>query len=71
MALKGQWVNSLDLGGVMVWSIEADDWRGYYGEEYPLVNTLKRIMNRSVANPFDIVYMVAPFISVERLLTLI
>ena len=46
MALKAQWVNSLELGGVMVWSIEADDWRGDYGEAYPLVNTLKRIMNR-------------------------
>ena len=46
MALKAQWVNSLELGGVMVWSIEADDFRGDYGEVYPLVNTLKRIMNR-------------------------
>ena len=46
MALKAQWVNSLELGGVMVWSIEADDWRGDYGEAYPLANTLKRIMNR-------------------------
>ena len=26
--------------------IEADDWRGDYGEKYPLVSTLKRIMNR-------------------------
>lgn len=48
MALKAQWVNSLELGGVMVWSIEADDWRGDYGEAYPLVNTLKRIMNRCI-----------------------
>ena len=46
MRLKGQWVNTLELGGAMVWSIEADDWRGDYGEQYPLVSTLKRIMNR-------------------------
>ena len=47
MALKAQWINSLELGGAMVWSIEADDFRGDYGEGYPLVNTIKRIMNRS------------------------
>ena len=46
MRLKGQWVNTMELGGAMVWSIEADDWRGDYGEKYPLVSTLKRIMNR-------------------------
>ena len=46
MALKAQWINSLELGGAMVWSIEADDFRGDYGEVYPLVNTIKRIMNR-------------------------
>ena len=46
MALKAQWINSLELGGAMVWSIEADDFRGDYGEVYPLVTTIKRIMNR-------------------------
>jgi len=45
MALKAQWINSLELGGAMVWSIEADDFRGDYGELYPLVTTIKRIMN--------------------------
>ena len=54
MALKAQWVNSLELGGVMVWSIEADDWRGDYGEAYPLANTLKRIMNRCSSLPLSL-----------------
>ena len=46
MAIKAQWVNTMDLGGSMVWSIEADDFRGDYGDKYPLVSTIKRIMNR-------------------------
>jgi len=45
MAIKAQWVNTMDLGGSMVWSIEADDFRGDYGDKYPLVSTIKRIMN--------------------------
>jgi len=45
MRIKGQWVNSMELGGSMVWSIEADDFRGDYGPKYPLVSELKRIMN--------------------------
>lgn len=28
-----------------VWSIEADDFRGDYGAKYPLISTIKRIMN--------------------------
>merc|ERR1712038_1116512 len=45
MGIKAQWVNSLGLGGAMVWSIEADDFRGDYGAKYPLISTIKRIMN--------------------------
>jgi len=45
MRIKGQWVNSMELGGSMVWSIEADDFRGDYGPKYPLVSELKRMMN--------------------------
>ena len=33
ISIKAQWVNSLELGGSMVWSIEADDWRGDYGNK--------------------------------------
>ena len=44
--VKAQWVNSLELGGAMVWSIEADDFRGDYGPKYPLVSQLKQIMNK-------------------------
>ena len=43
--IKSQWVNTLGLGGAMVWSIEADDWRADYGNKYPLVSEIKRIMN--------------------------
>ena len=43
--IKSQWINSMELGGSMVWSIEADDWRGDYGVRYPLVSEIKRVMN--------------------------
>ena len=34
--IKSQWVNTLGLGGAMVWSIEADDWRADYGPRYTI-----------------------------------
>jgi len=43
--IKSQWVNTLGLGGSMVWSIEADDWRGDYGPKYPVISEIKRVMN--------------------------
>ena len=43
--LKAQFINHMGLGGAMVWSIEADDFRGNYGAKYPLISQAKRIMN--------------------------
>jgi len=43
--LKAQFVNYMGLGGSMLWSIEADDFRGDYGKKYPLVSEIKRVMN--------------------------
>ncbi|XP_029677573.1 chitinase-3-like protein 1 [Formica exsecta] len=37
---KMDYVNSLNLGGAMLWSIETDDFRGKCGEKYPLLKTL-------------------------------
>lgn len=37
---KMDYVNSLNLGGAMLWSIETDDFHGNCGEKYPLLKTL-------------------------------
>jgi len=43
--LKAQWINSMNLGGAMVWSIESDDFAGDYGNKYPIISEVKKIMN--------------------------
>jgi len=37
---KMDYINSLNLGGAMMWSIETDDFNGNCGEKYPLLKTL-------------------------------
>lgn len=46
IALKAQYAKTMGLGGVMMWSIETDDFHGHcHGEKYPLLNTIKRVLN--------------------------
>ena len=41
LLLKAAWVKDKGLGGVMLWSVDMDDFRGNCGgEKYPLLNTL-------------------------------
>uniref|UniRef100_A0A3B1K913 Chitotriosidase-1 n=1 Tax=Astyanax mexicanus TaxID=7994 RepID=A0A3B1K913_ASTMX len=42
-AAKVQWLNSMNLGGASVWSLDLDDFRGDFCSEgdYPLVNRLR------------------------------
>uniref|UniRef100_A0A6G1S735 chitinase n=1 Tax=Aceria tosichella TaxID=561515 RepID=A0A6G1S735_9ACAR len=46
LALKAQFAKSMGLGGMMMWSIETDDFRGScHSEKFPLLNTIRRVMD--------------------------
>lgn len=47
LRLKAQFAKSMGLGGMMMWSIETDDFLGtcHNGEKFPLLNTIKRVLN--------------------------
>ena len=41
---KAQYIKKMNLGGVMLWSIETDDFNGICGEKYPLLKTLNSVL---------------------------
>ncbi|XP_011688020.1 PREDICTED: chitinase-3-like protein 1 [Wasmannia auropunctata] len=45
---KTAYINSLNLGGAMLWSIETDDFLGTCGEKYPLLKALNTGLKRQV-----------------------
>ncbi|XP_032306926.1 acidic mammalian chitinase [Drosophila ananassae] len=47
--MKMQLVESRNLGGAMMWSIETDDFRGLCGETYPLLKTMNRALGKDVS----------------------
>lgn len=45
ISLKADYINDLNLGGAMVWSLETDDFHGICGQgEYPLIKTVRRVL---------------------------
>ncbi|TMW43339.1 hypothetical protein DOY81_011583, partial [Sarcophaga bullata] len=45
--LKVDFANAKNLGGVMLWSIETDDFRGKCGLKYPLLNAINKKLDNS------------------------
>ncbi|KOX77106.1 Chitotriosidase-1 [Melipona quadrifasciata] len=41
---KTKYAMSMGLGGIMMWSIDTDDFRGTCGEKYPLLNAINRVL---------------------------
>ncbi|XP_078035246.1 chitinase-3-like protein 1 isoform X1 [Augochlora pura] len=42
------YANNQGLAGVMMWSVETDDFRGICGQKYPLLTTMNEVMNGRV-----------------------
>lgn len=38
--IKVDYAKKMNLGGLMVWSIETDDFHGKYGKAFPLLNAV-------------------------------
>lgn len=47
LSLKCDFIDQYELGGVMLWSIETDDFHGRCGEKFTLLNTLNRRLHGS------------------------
>nr|XP_019543590.2 chitinase-3-like protein 1 [Aedes albopictus] len=50
LSLKCDFIDQHELGGVMLWSIETDDFHGRCGEKFTLLNTLNERLFGSPAN---------------------
>ncbi|XP_076759553.1 chitinase-3-like protein 1 isoform X1 [Xylocopa sonorina] len=48
---KANYVKSMGLGGMMMWSVDTDDFRGNCGEKYPLLSTINRVLRGNVPSP--------------------
>ncbi|XP_026316169.1 chitinase-3-like protein 1 [Hyposmocoma kahamanoa] len=47
---KVEYALSLNLGGIMLWSIETDDFHGQCGEDFPMLRTINRVLrNKNVS----------------------
>ncbi|XP_044265229.1 acidic mammalian chitinase-like [Tribolium madens] len=44
ISLKVEYAKSLNLGGVMIWSIETDDVRGVSGTKYPILKAINQAL---------------------------
>lgn len=53
---KSEMVNSMGIGGAMVWALDLDDFRNTCGcESYPLLKTINRVLrNYPAGNKCDI-----------------
>ncbi|XP_068223063.1 LOW QUALITY PROTEIN: probable chitinase 10 [Palaemon carinicauda] len=55
LGVKGDWLKTEGFGGVMIWSVDMDDFRGNCGTgKYPLITAIKEsLQNYTVAQTYD------------------
>ena len=51
LEIKSQYVLDQNLGGVIVWSIDTDDFHGFCGRKNGLLNTLADVLNGGKPTP--------------------
>ncbi|KAJ3653198.1 hypothetical protein Zmor_012462 [Zophobas morio] len=47
ISIKTEYAKSLNLGGVMIWSIETDDFKGISGTKYPILRTINQALGNT------------------------
>lgn len=50
--LKVEFAKNYNLGGVMIWSVETDDFRGTCGSKYPILNAINNALQVSKTHFF-------------------
>nr|ADM87517.1 chitinase [Holotrichia oblita] len=50
IAIKTNYAKSMGLGGVMVWSLETDDFKGKCGQVNPLLNTIRTTLSLPITD---------------------
>lgn len=50
MKEKVEYAKAHNLGGIMVWSIETDDFHGTCGEKYPLLKTVNNVLRNDAVS---------------------
>lgn len=55
LEVKGDWLKTEGFGGVMIWSVDMDDFRGNCGNgKYPLISSVKQALaNYTVAQTYE------------------
>ncbi|XP_043581613.1 chitinase-3-like protein 1 [Bombus pyrosoma] len=48
---KAKYVMSKGLGGMMMWSVETDDFHGTCGDKYPLLHSINRVLRGYIPPP--------------------
>lgn len=45
-ATKAEFAKSLGLGGLMIWAIDTEDFQGFCGTRYPILNAINSALGR-------------------------